>query len=77
MMPLFGSDTLSGQPPLGSERCYPLFEQGPCGNGQWFILSSDRTLLPKATCKKKPKCETGVYVLETEYEGIYQSNQVS
>ena len=72
MMPLFGSDTLSGLPPLGSERCYPLFEQGPCANGQWFVLNSDRTHLPKAHCKKKPNCD--LYVLETEYEGIYQSN---
>ena len=68
MMPLFGSDTLSGLPPLGSERCYPLFEKGPCGDGYWFILDSDRTSLPKAHCKRKPNCD--VYVLETEYEGI-------
>jgi len=67
MMPLFGSDTLHGFPPLGSERCYPLFEQGPCGDGHWFVLDSDKTFLPKAHCKKKPNCD--VYVLETEYEG--------
>ena len=74
MMPLFGSDTLSGQPPLGSERCYPLFEQGPCGDGQWFVLNSalDRTLLPKAHCEKAPDCS--VYVLKTEFEGMYQSS---
>merc|ERR1712210_170561 len=51
----------------GSERCYPLFEQGPCGDGHWFVLDSDKTFLPKAHCKKKPNCD--VYVLETEYEG--------
>jgi len=58
MMPLYGTD-----------NCYPLFEQGPCDSGEWFVLNSaiNGTLLPYAHCEKTPDCD--VFTLKTAFEG--------
>ena len=58
MMPFYGSD-----------KCYPLFEQGPCIDDEWFVLNSaiNRTLLPYAHCEKSLDCE--VFALKDDYGG--------
>ena len=50
-------------------KCYPLFEQGPCNDGEWFVLSStvNDTLLPNAHCEKALNCD--VFTLKSDYEG--------
>ena len=60
MMPLYESG-----------KCYPLFEQGPCNDGEWFVLNSVATeingrLLPYPHCEKVTYCDGE---LETNYEG--------
>ena len=56
-------------PYYGSEECYPLFEQGPCAENEWFVLDSNLndTVLPYAHCKKALDCE--LFTLENEHEG--------
>ena len=56
-------------PLYGSEKCYPLFEQGPCDDGKWFVLNSEinGTLLPYAHCEKALDCE--VFALKSDYAG--------
>ena len=60
MMPLYDSG-----------KCYPLFEQGPCNDGEWFVLNSaaieiNGRLLPYPHCEKVTYCDGE---LETDYEG--------
>ena len=65
-------------PLYDSEKCYPLFEQGPCNDGEWFVLNSlaieiNGRLLPD------PHCEEVIYCngeLETDYErkNIFYTN---
>ena len=60
MMPLYDSG-----------KCYPLFEQGPCNDGEWFVLNSVATeingrLLPYPHCEKVTYCDEE---LITDYEG--------
>jgi len=56
-------------PYYGSEECYPLFEQGPCAENEWFVLDSKLkdTVLPYAHCETALDCE--VFTLENEHEG--------
>ena len=56
-------------PLYGSEKCYPLFEQGPCDDGEWFVLNSanNGTLLPYAHCEKALDCQ--FFVLKHDFEG--------
>ena len=60
----------------GSGKCYPLFEQGPCTDGEWFVLNSaiNDTLLPYALCEKALDCN--VFTLRSDYEGknIFYAN---
>ena len=53
----------------GSGKCYPLFEQGPCNHGEWFVLNSANnvTLLPYAQCEKILDCD--VFTLKEDFEG--------
>ena len=53
-------------PYYGSEECYPLFEQGPCEENEWFVLDStlNDTILPYAHCEKALECE--LFTLETQ-----------
>jgi hypothetical protein len=37
----------------GEFLCYPLLEQGPCKDGEWYILN-ENLLQPVATCAKRP-----------------------
>ena len=71
MMPLtLPLDVLDDMMPLyDSEKCYSLFEQGPCNDGEWFVLNSaiDGTLLPYAKCEKVLDCD--VFTLEEDFEG--------
>ena len=57
-------------PYYGSEECYPLFEQGPCGENEWFVLDSTLkdTVLPNAHCETALDCE--IFTLENEHEGM-------
>merc|ERR1712008_109403 len=56
-------------PFYGSEKCYPLFKQGPCNDGEWFVLNSaiDGTLLPYAQCENVLDCD--VFTLKEDFEG--------
>ena len=56
-------------PYYGSEECYPLFEQGPCAENEWFVLDSklNDTVLPYAHCETALDCE--IFTLENEHEG--------
>ena len=60
----------------GSGKCYPLFEQGPCMDGEWFVLNSaiNGSLLPYALCEKTLDCN--VFTLRSDYEGknIFYAN---
>ena len=49
--------------------CYSLFEQGPCSDGEWFVLNSaiNGTLLPYAHCEKTLSCD--VFTMTADYEG--------
>ena len=71
MMPLtLPLDVLDNMmPQYDSEKCYPLFEQGPCKDGEWFVLNSaiNGTLLPYAHCEKTLSCD--VFTLTADYEG--------
>ena len=53
----------------GSEKCYPLFEQGPCNHGEWFVLNSANnvTLLPYAQCENVLDCDA--FTLKEDFEG--------
>ena len=53
----------------GSGKCYPLFEQGPCNYGEWFVLKSANnvTLLPYAQCENVLDCD--VFTLKEDFEG--------
>ena len=58
-------------PLYDSEKCYPLFEQGPCNDGEWFVLNSlaieiNGRLLPYPHCEKVTYCDGE---LKTDYEG--------
>ena len=58
-------------PLYDSEKCYPLFEQGPCNDGEWFVLNSltieiNGRLLPYPHCEKATYCDGE---LQTDYEG--------
>ena len=64
MMPLYESG-----------KCYPLFEKGPCNDGEWFVWNSVSTeindrLLPYPHCEKVTYCDGE---LETDYEGKNKS----
>jgi len=74
MMPLtLPLDVLDNMmPQYDSEKCYPLFEQGPCKDGDWFVLNSlafgiNGRLLPYPHCEKATYCDGE---LETDYEGL-------
>jgi len=74
MMPLtLPLDVLDNMmPQYDSEKCYPLFEQGPCKDGEWFVLNSlafaiNGRLLPYPHCEKATYCDGE---LETDYEGL-------
>ena len=56
-------------PLYGSGSCYSLFEQGPCNDGEWFVLNSaiNGTFLPYAHCEKTLSCD--VFTLTADYEG--------
>ena len=56
-------------PLYGNGDCYSLFEQGPCNDGEWFVLNSaiNGTLLPYAHCEKTLSCD--VFTMTTDYEG--------
>ena len=56
-------------PFYGSEKCYPLFEQGPCNDGKWFVLNSSNnvTLLPYAQCENVLDCDA--FTLKEDFEG--------
>ena len=32
-------------PMYADENCYPLFEQGPCQESEWYVLSDDDVIL--------------------------------
>ena len=58
-------------PQYDSGKCYPLFEQGPCNDGEWFVLNSgsieiNGRLLPYPHCEKATYCDGELY---TNYEG--------
>ena len=57
-------------PYYDSEECYPLFEQGPCAENEWFVLDSklNDTVLPYAHCETALDCE--IFTLENEHEGM-------
>ena len=56
-------------PLYGNGDCYSLFEQGPCNDGEWFVLNSaiNGTFLPYAHCEKTLSCD--FFTLTAEYEG--------
>ena len=56
-------------PLYGNGDCYSLFEQGPCNDGEWFVLNSaiNGTFLPYAHCEKTLSCD--VFTLTADYEG--------
>jgi len=56
-------------PYYGSEECYPLIEQGPCAENEWFVLNSklNDTVLPYAHCETALDCE--LFTLKNEHEG--------
>ena len=60
-------------PYYDSEECYPLFEQGPCAENEWFVLDSKvkDTVLPIAHCETALDCE--LFTLENEHEGMKKS----
>ena len=65
----------------GSGKCYPLFEQGPCMDGEWFVLNSaiNGSLLPYALCEKALDCiglGPIVFTLRSDFEGknIFYAN---
>ena len=73
MMPLtLPLDVLDNMmPQYDSEKCYPLFEQGPCKDGEWFVLNSlafeiNGRLLPYPHCEEATYCDGE---LQTDYEG--------
>ena len=58
-------------PLYGNGDCYSLFEQGPCKDGEWFVLNSlafgiNGRLLPYPHCEEATYCDGE---LQTDYEG--------